>query len=131
MKGGFTSDWMEEFIAGAARAVFALSWADHQAARGKSLSGLDLSKEAPVNPLWAYVWAGQMVGHYEVINGTNIYAIAHRASMADGRDVDPELFGHFLANMALGTGASWFDDHKSFPLKTPYLEFDYHDEDED
>ena len=36
--------------------------------------------------------------------------------------IDPEHFGRDLAMQAMGTGVSWFDDHKKFPIKIPHIE---------
>lgn len=125
MKRQFDSDWMGSFVDGAARVAFALTWANEYEERGNRIGPVDILGVAPETPLWAYVWAGIMIGHYEAANKTNIYAIAHMASEADGNEVDPEDFGGDLALMYLGTGVSWFDDHAKFALVIPHGEFNF------
>lgn len=69
---------------------------------------------------------------FEELNGMNIEELYQKALRADGIDPEDEyipenasrdFFGSDLAFMSMGSGVSWFDDHKKFELKEPYYEF--------
>lgn len=124
MKKLFASAMMEEFVEGAARAVWVQWWADDQENRGKKFKhGVDLMDQAPATPLSAYVWAGELVGELKQLNKVHIAVLVERAREADNHAVDYREFGHYLAMQALGHGVSWFDDHAQFAIKLPHLEY--------
>jgi hypothetical protein len=56
-------------------------------------------------------------------NGVDINTIIVWAQDADDVDyIDEEEFGFYLMMSALGTGASWFDNHNDFDIKLPRWE---------
>jgi hypothetical protein len=124
MKAYFDSDWYEEFVKGAARAYWVTSWASEMEERGKSFSGMDLEDVAPETPLDAYVAAGVLTGLLTALNRTSVYTLADRAAKADGTDgVAAHEFGWYLAMMSMGEGVGWFDNHETFKLEVPMMEY--------
>lgn len=86
--------------------------------------------------------AEALVQLYEAGNGdlVDLYAAAVHADTGKAYEFDvlvgkgqaaplPSEFGVALADMAMGTGASWFDDHKRFALVRPHFEVKYDGED--
>jgi alkaline phosphatase len=75
----------------------------------------------------------KVIREIEKLNHAKIERIYQRALRADGFMKDEEVpekasrdhFGSDLAFMSMGSGASWFDDHKEFKLQVPYHEFGY------
>lgn len=140
------SIFQDEFLYGAARAFFVTAYADHvdsqnnPSENGEEPDGYewpspgcggDWYDYAPEEmPAYAYVLAGQLWEALERVNKCSVYALANRATEADGKgieedwergsglviDLDAEEFGRDLAMMAMGTGVSWFDDHKKFEM---------------
>lgn len=111
-------------------------------------AGEDWCDYAPETPPNAYALAGQL---WEALERENksVYILAKRAGVADGEciacggighddkyvdcescggrgytgeDLNAEKFGSDLAMQWMGTGVSWFDDHKKFPLVVPHTE---------
>ena len=143
------STWKDEFVTAAARAFFTLAYADFVEEDEREDDGFDYPRPgcqqdwmdyAPEPPIAAYVLAGQLWEGLEILNKASVYGLARAASIADGAPDNPSDydyvaadatdFGHDLAMEAMGTGVSWFDDHKWFDLKVPDIEcsqcsFDY------
>lgn len=103
-------------------------------------SGVDWYDLAPDTPDAALQAANELAELYEV--GTDqgdiveLYAFAIHADTGSDLEMDeligagrpealPGEFGTALANMAMSTGVSWFDDHKKFPLARPSFECHY------
>lgn len=94
---------------------------------------------APETPDPALDAADELASLYEDDEGTSLVDLYILAIEADTRkqfELDeligagrpealPTEFGNALANMALSTGVSWFDDHKKFPLQRPSFECHY------
>jgi hypothetical protein len=119
---------VDEFVEGAARAIWVQAWADQMEEAGRKLPSGDLMKAAPATPLSAYVKAGELIGKLECLNRVHWAVLAARAAQAEGEDYDPndidnEEFGHYLAMEALGHGVSWFDDHAEFEVEIPRIEY--------
>lgn len=119
----FDNDGTEEFSTGAARALWASSWADGEEERGNSIQGQILDQMPPV-PISAWVAAGELIGLLESSNKANIFMLMERAKKADGvKSIDIEEFGFSMAMQALGTGVSWFDNHANFKLEDVHMEY--------
>jgi hypothetical protein len=125
----------------------------------RARGGQDWNDVAPETPKAAHKAALELVKLYESDKNTGdiveLYAMAQTVDMGeelvfDESDVvpakgqtkeraqelerewkmdDAETFGSYLASMALGTGSSWFDDHKEFELARPYFECHFDGED--
>jgi len=88
--------------------------------------GEDWNDVAPESPASAGEAAEDLRVAIERKNGKTLSELLDDAAKADG--VQPTLryadsFGHYLAMQAMGHGVSWFDNHKTFPLKLPHFEF--------
>lgn len=129
---GSDSTFRDAFLYGAARAFFVTAYADFvedaereddghdypSASHGEDWN--DIAPEAPPN---AYALAGELWQGLHAMNGeAGVYSLALRAESADGVVPDPEDFGFSFAMQAMGHGVSWFDNHKSFPVKVPHVE---------
>jgi hypothetical protein len=122
-------------IDGMARAIWVSSYADWVDSMTKaerqafgapvSLGGVDWYEETPEAPDAVSGSARELVSLYESENDTSIEDIEARARKAEGRSLDDEELGRYLAEMAMNTGVSWFDDHAKFDLKQPLLEAHY------
>lgn len=125
---GSDSTFRDGFLEGAARAFFVMAYSEF----AEEHNDLDLSRPGPgqdwydftpeETPPNAYALAGQMWEALEWANKCSLYQLAAMAETADGQPVDPEEFGRCLAMQYMGTGVSWFDDHKSFTIEVPYAE---------
>ena len=132
MSIGSDSHFRDSFLEGAARAFFVTAYADYvekgnstdndltederearQALPSASM-GADWYDYAPATPLNAYALAGELWALLAVANPEQ--------TRADNEDIDAEDFGRDLAMQAMGTGVSWFDDHKRFEMKIPHIE---------
>jgi hypothetical protein len=80
---------------------------------------------APETPPAAERAAGELAELFKVKNNASLEQLAQRARVADGKKIDEEDFGHYLAMMAMGEGVGWWDDHKRFDLKVPRFEVMY------
>jgi hypothetical protein len=130
---GSDSTFRDSFLEGAARAFFVTAYADHvencddfdddhdYAKPGPGGDWCDSAPEAPPN---AYALAGELWAKLAAANpdGAGVYTLADLAAEADGKAIDAESFGHYLAMQAMGHGVSWFDDHKRFPMVIPHME---------
>jgi hypothetical protein len=126
MKKDFSDSLTEEFANGAARAFWVMAWASAAEQRGKRLPPGDLTVHSPPTPLSAYVAAGELIGRLAEMNKAGLHELARRAEKAERMkhgDLDGAAFGHALAMESLGTGVSWFDDHKAFDIRVPYMEY--------
>lgn len=102
--------------------------------------GVDWADLAPDTPAGALEAANALAELYET--GTDqgdlvdLYGYAIHIDTGSELEMDdligagrneplPGEFGAALANMALSTGSSWFDDHKKFPLARPSFECHY------
>lgn len=139
------SDFRDAFIEGAARAFFVSAYADFcEDQAGKSDDAADATyyisagpgedwadvapSETPAN---AYALAGELwAGLYHLNGKAGPYTLANNAEAADGKPIDAEEFGHYLAMEAMGHGVSWFDDHATFEIKVPSIECHLHTFDE-
>jgi hypothetical protein len=97
------------------------------AALPRASGGADWCDVAPESPIAAYALAGELWALLGVSNpgGAGVYSLANAAADADGIEhdaIDADAFGFALAMQAMGHGVSWFDDHKSFPIKVPNME---------
>lgn len=149
-------------IEGAARALFVQAWADacscgndYQSCSDEDTdAGYDPDLEheandpgqcelmdvAPDTPRDALLEGAAFIGALEQANGSNIEALANRATDADikagnlekGDEIDPSDFGHYLAMEGLGHGVAWTDSHAEFsvyairgdkPLALPHVEY--------
>lgn len=141
---GSGSYFRDAFILGAAKAFFVSAYADYveegystdndlteeereaRVSLPKAGGGQDWYDFAPEPPPEAYALAGELWGALEAINKTSVYQLAALAGKADGlsedESIDVEDFGRDLAMQAMGTGVSWFDDHKRFEIKIPNIE---------
>lgn len=129
---GSDSSFRDSFLEGAARAFFVCSYADfvEQCEEGADLPGASMGADwyniAPdTNPPNAYALAGELIAGLAALNSSSIYCLAALAEKADGKAPDPEDFGRDFAMQAMGTGVSWFDDHKAFPVKVPNIDCSY------
>jgi hypothetical protein len=116
------SDMSLRFIEGAARAMFVQEWAYDEEEQGRTYWGMNLMNIAPATPVEVKYEAAALLGRLEQLNGVSLPVLIHRAEEADGKPVDPERFGHYIALQALGHGVGWFDDHAAFDLKVPDIE---------
>jgi len=117
-------------IDGMTQAIWASSYADYVESLTKSergsvgapvnLDGVDWYGNSPEPPEAVDGASRELVAMYESENGASIEDLERRAHAAD----DEEL-GRHLAEMAMGTGSSWFDDHARFELAVPLLEAYY------
>jgi len=106
----------------------------------EAMSGVDWADLAPDTPPAALDAANALAELYET--GTDqgdivdLYGFAIHADTGSELEMDdligagrneplPGEFGAALANMALSTGSSWFDDHKKFVLARPSFECHY------
>lgn len=124
-----------EIIEHAARALFANAWADYQerAPEGMNLSGCEILDCMPEVPAEAIAAAEDLVAGTEALNGENIAASLERAQAlpddSADRECNAEMFGHYLAMQALGTGVGLESvcDRDALALKLPWCEFSYYD----
>lgn len=118
----------DTIIHGMARALFVDNWAMGEEERGRRWPpGSDLMDLAPRTPSRAVLKAARLARRIEQGNRATLPQIYDRALAAPGRHLrepTPCDFGHYLAMQSLGHGVSWFDDHPSFPLKLPYIEYE-------
>ena len=136
---GSDSTFRDQFLTGAARAFFVTAYADYvenacEDCDGDPTNGVcahdlprpgpgeDWNDYAPEPPPNAYALAGEMWAWLAAVNGANVYALRMFAEEADGKPVDAEDFGWYLAMESMGHGVSWFDNHKQFKLKCPRME---------
>ena len=132
MRRDFDSEFTEEFAEGAARALWVSAWASEMEEKGETFPGEDVMDVAPPTPLSAWVAAGELIGRLEQANGVVVEVLAARAAEADGNGydvtaIDASEFGHYLAMEALGHGVSWFDNHESFKIKMPSMEYNFYE----
>lgn len=119
------ADWVEELDR------------DERRELGFEISGKDIDDVAPETPKAAHKAADELVKLYEAQNHdiVDLYIFAQTADLESDFELWSETavdsswkssdafdFGGYLADMALGTGRSWFDDHKQFELKKPFFE---------
>ncbi len=143
---GSDSSFRDAFLEGAARAFFVLAYADYcdegtstdndltdeereeRLALPSASNGADWYDYAPATPPNAYALAGELWARLKTDNpgACGVYTLANLAKEADGLSEDDEIdmedFGRDLAMQAMGTGVSWFDNHKKFPIKIPRME---------
>lgn len=127
---GSDSTFRDGFIEGAARAFFVMAYADYCENEDPdhklpyASNGGHWEHVAPATPPNAYALAGEMWAALEHANpgACGVFTLHELARAADGCDVDPEDFGHDIAMQYMGSGVSWFDDHKKFPINIPYAE---------
>lgn len=102
--------------------------------------GDDWSEVVPIPPVNPYEEdlsdeleqaAKTLAAMYDEENDKSVSQLFSEARFADRSvpEVDGEVFGHYLAMMALGTGVSWFDEYKRFPLKVPLFEVHFDGQD--
>jgi predicted transcriptional regulator len=142
-----------------ARSVFVQAWGSAKEEAGITYRGQDLFEVAPPTPEHAKLTAAYLTGLIEGANKLPFASIYAHACAADGlrhegvcaaargefieheddcHTCEQHLahardFGHSLGLMALGSGAGWFDTHKSFrlndglnpprELKVPLIEY--------
>lgn len=138
---GSDSSFRDSFLLGAAKAFFVTAYADYveeghstdndldeeereqRLALPRPGAGEDWMEYAPEPPLNAFALAGELwAGLYHLNGEAGVYSLSLRAEHADGKAVDPEKFGHYLAMEAMGHGVSWFDDHAKFEIEVPDIE---------
>ncbi len=150
-----TSAWdlRDEVLDGMSRALWVSSYADFAdnlreegvsraelEDRGIETAGAgeDWDDVAPETPIDAEKAAHALASAYaqknQVEDVTDLLALAVQADDVGPDELDDDYadsFGHNLAMMAMGTGVSWFDDHKQFDLKQPDIETYFDGEDFD
>lgn len=126
---GSDDDFRDGFLRGAALAMWVCAYADYcdehpSAALALPGAGEDWYDYAPEPPPNAYALAGEMWAALAAANpgGAGVYTLADRAEKADGERPNAEEFGRLLAMQHMGTGVSWFDDHKPFEMVVPHAE---------
>jgi hypothetical protein len=131
--------------------AYAYAVEEHEIAGAGAGQGEDWMDIAPDTPSYARDAALVLSGRITEKNGMSLICLIYQAAKADGISTDgsddihypdgdkeverywyerresrhcnyAEAFGHYLAMMSLGHGVSWFDNHKEFDLKTPYIE---------
>src|SRR5271169_4337033 len=108
-----------------ARALFVDAWARNEEEKGRSLRG-ELMDQAPKTNRAAKKKAEELAAQISRLNGVILAHLYDHAIRVPGRHLSvptPRLFGHYLAMQAMGHGVSWFDDHPTFDLKVPRIEF--------
>lgn len=126
-------DWI---IAGMARAMFVSAWGDLEEDQGRSYPGQDLMDVAPETPDYVLIKANECAEAIEKANFAPLDALLTLAFTAEHKGKrdknisitewigeNAELFGHYLAMEAMGTGVSWSDDHARIHIKIPDYEF--------
>lgn len=128
----------------AAKAFFACAWADMVEENGRSLCG-EIMDQIPdeIDPA-AYHAADTLLrdfaGQYQfdtpdmtlVQQVACLYMRVVNLCLADStgqdRELDPEMFGHYLAMQAMGTGVGIesFGHNVRDNIKVPYVEFGAH-----
>ncbi len=129
----FEEDCDTDILDGMARAIWVMAYAnyveelskDERKAGGHpvNLSGITWDDQAPETPDSAVEAARDL---YILMNRANgektVGQLYEQACFVDKIRPTTKLattFGHYLAMQAMGEGVSWFDDHKTFPLKFP------------
>lgn len=129
----------ERIIKGMADILWGSAWADHvEDTSCQSLSGCEITSCMPEIPEGVFRNCERMLGYIEGINGASAIQLIIRAAVADGllSDVEDDVweiitpayqerFGDCLMHMAMGSGVSWFDDHKKFDIKVPDIASEY------
>lgn len=121
---------------GAAKAFFAVAFADQAELCGCPLGG-DIMDQLPerIDPA-AWHAAATLMADLERANGHSPAvmfegfqkALEIAPHMRGDRNLEPELFGHYLAMQAMGTGVGLesFGDLVHIGMKVPYVEFGSH-----
>ncbi|WP_447702157.1 hypothetical protein [Methylobacterium fujisawaense] len=118
----FGPEHLAAFAEGAARAMFAAAWSLETCSNP---TGADPSGDAPATPPDALLEGYRLAGRCEAANRMPIDDIVEAARIADGGEgvAEPEEFGRCYALSACGHGASWFDRHADFDLKSVSFEY--------
>lgn len=119
-----------DIIDGIARTLWALAWADHEEAHGRSLSGVAIDIEAPETPENARESARTLAERIAAANGRRGFdglaelwkGVAERAGANPEDCEESERFGYFLTMEALGHGVAWADDNPPHGLNVPDFE---------
>ncbi len=124
-----------DILGGMERAIWVVAYADWVESMTKKerkeagapvvTSGIEWDDAAPAAPASALLAAEDLYLAYERANGKTPGDLFEVAMAADGTkptDELADLFGHYLTMMAMGQGVSWFDDHKTFKIKSPDFE---------
>lgn len=110
---------LQDVIEGASRALYVSAWADAMEEKGKTFPGEELMDVAPETSPEAKQSALKLIQSVEEENGVDLAEFLEE----NFPEEDPEEFGFYLAMQAIGSGASWSDDHEEHNLKIPYWEF--------
>lgn len=118
-----------EIIEHAAKAFFGCAWANMQeeSTEGVSLSGCEILDIAPETDPSAIEYAELLIEGTERVNRKTIEDIlSFCESDSDGcdRECSSEMFGHYLAMHAMGSGVG-LESVTNKKIRTPYAE-DYH-----
>lgn len=115
----------DEIIESAARAFYVSRWADDQEERdwpAGSPSGRDLDEMAPRTPKKVVAFAKKFIAAFERTNSMSVDQLYERAAELTRqpggmryarRPPSADLFGHYLAMQAMGSGVAWSDDYPS------------------
>jgi hypothetical protein len=134
--------YRRDIYLGMAGALWSHAWVNYAADNHAAESGLGRPSRGeswddyiPDRPDAALKAAAELAELYEFSEGdiVELYGTAIEADTGQPYEFDtiagrardtatPTEFGAALANMALSTGTSWFDDHKRFDLDRPSFE---------
>jgi hypothetical protein len=121
-----------EIVESMARAFYVLAWANAEEEKGRSHGGCELMDVAPSTARWALRYARRVAKRIEADNGAPLDVLYEKAlalctapgaKLYTRRDPTADLFGHYLAMQAMGSGVRWSDDYPDHGVKLPqYLE---------
>lgn len=133
IEGYREEDLFDDFVTGAARALYVMAWANTMEEYDFPLGG-ELMDLAPQTPESADELAIKLLDTISGLNSRTILGLWSDSVIADfeaGKGMvahTQEDFGHYLAMQAMGSGVSWFDHHEQIPIRLPlvevYLDFD-------
>jgi hypothetical protein len=115
----------DEILHGMAKAIWVTSfanWCEEVPSRmrkhgpGPGGDWVDVVDDPPASAEQA---AADMAEAFREQNGVSMADLCERATGADGKNANSENFGHYMAMQAMGHGVSWFDDHRTFPVRFP------------
>jgi hypothetical protein len=125
----------DQIVLHAAKAFFGCAWADMQEYAiegGENLSGCEILDVAPITDPSAVLYAESLVEQTEKDNGKTITEILDYCASDSGgcdRECNPEMFGHYLAMHAMGSGVGLESvtnrechRHSDLDIKVPYAE---------
>lgn len=112
----------KRMLAGITSGLWLPNWANAMEEMGERLPHHITDESAPKPPASLKRLALEFAYALARMNHGGLHDIFDRASIAEGRLVDAEKLGYYLAMQAQGHGVSWFDDHEHFDVTIPYVE---------